>query len=123
VIKVTNKQILQAQGGFAVLAKSELPIKVAFQVAKESREITTDATLVNALTVKVIEECGGVVNSLDGSATIAPTNPAYKDAISRIEELMAIEQTYEFELIKLPMDTLMIKPEILLSLEPFIEMV
>ena len=93
--------------------------KLSYEAARLIQQLANEVTIVEAARIAIIQQHGGVQDKLTGGWTLEPLNPQYKEAVTKLNEMMAETVTIECDPIVLPAKVVL-APHILIVLSKFV---
>ena len=142
-MKVTNGEIMNCKGALEELVKVKLPVRASLQTAKFANKVSEKLKAIDEVRQGLIKT-HGTKGEQGNFEVIGPNDakgrkqsPTWEQFVKEFIELMAIEEEFVFEKIRIPekvtgtcdaykhnMDvTLQIEPSILMALEKFVEVI
>jgi hypothetical protein len=130
-MKVLNKDLFNARESLMVLARIDLPIKVAIRIARFARQLDAATAEMDFVKNNLVERYGQM-QPFGGPEVIPPddprgrpASPEYGEFIARFNELMQHETEVEIDKVVLPAEIdgepVRIAASILIPLEKFVE--
>lgn len=118
-MKVTNGEVWAAKEPLQALLSERWPVKTAYWLAKLARKLNEQHATVEAVRVQLIKRYG---EANDQGQTVVRQDGENWAAFARaFEELMALEVEIDAEPVALPdAEGVMLTPETLMALEPFV---
>lgn len=123
-MKVLNGEIFSAQKPLEVLSNEDLPIKISYQIMKLTKEFSSKLEIIEKLRIGLIQKYGE--KDEKGNFSIKPDTEAWLKFIEEMDIILLQEEDIELDKkIEIPSEVngkmVVIKPNILKSLDKFIE--
>jgi len=124
-MKLLNGEIFDAREPLQKLANKELPVKVAYDLAKMVNKLNEELKAIDEVRNGLVKKYGEVDKESSGQISIKPESGNYSKFVEGITELMNQEVEVVIGKVKLPQEvdgiTLQIEPSVLMALEKFID--
>ena len=117
-MKLTNSEILKAREPLRRLIDQKFPVLTSYKLAKLANKLNEQLQVIDEVRQGLVRKYG--VADERGQTIVAPESECFPKFLEEFNDLMAQEDEYVVEKVKLP-DDFEIEPAALMALAKFVE--